>query len=57
MDPDPGKEIEVDPERGLKWILIWIRQNAVDQDPDQKRWIIARISNLFIRSSIINLFI
>ena len=36
MDPDPRKEIEVDPdpdldpERGLKWIRIRIRQNAVD---------------------------
>ena len=44
MDPDPGKEIEVDPdpdprkeievdpdpERGLKWIQIRIRPNAVD---------------------------
>ena len=31
MDPDPRKEIEVDPdpERGLKWI----RPNAVDPDP------------------------
>ena len=30
MDPDPGKEIEVDPdpERGLQWIRI--RPNAVD---------------------------
>ena len=32
MDPDPGKEIEVDPdpypERELKWIRI--RQDAVD---------------------------
>ena len=30
MDPDPWKEIEVDPdpERGLKWIRI--RPNAVD---------------------------
>ena len=30
LDPDPGKEIEVDPDprRGLKWIRI--RQNAVD---------------------------
>ena len=27
---DPGKEIEVDPERGLKWIRIRIRPNAVD---------------------------
>ena len=26
MDPDPGKEIEVDPERGSKWI----RPNIVD---------------------------
>ena len=57
MDPDPGKEIEVDPERGLKWIRI--RQNAVDPDPDPdpKRWIIASISDLFVRSSIIYLFI
>ena len=31
MDPDPRKEIEVDPERGLKWIRI--RPNAVDPDP------------------------
>ena len=36
MDPDPRKEIEVDPdpdldpERGLKWIQIRIRPNAVD---------------------------
>ena len=34
MDPDPRKEIEVDPdldpERGLKWIRIRIRPNAVD---------------------------
>ena len=36
MDPDPRKEIEVDPdpdldpERGLKWIRIPIRPNAVD---------------------------
>ena len=33
-DPDPRKEIEVDPdldpERGLKWIQIQIRPNAVD---------------------------
>ena len=33
-DPDLGKEIEVDPdldpERGLKWIRIRIRPNAVD---------------------------
>ena len=35
-DPDPGKEIEVDPDpepdprRGLKWIRIRIRSNAVD---------------------------
>ena len=42
MDPDPGKEIEVDPdpdldpERGLKWI----RPNAVDPDP--KRWYFAQ---------------
>ena len=37
VDPDPGKEIEVDPnpERGLKWIRI--RPNAVDPDPDPKR--------------------
>ena len=38
-DPDPGKEIEVDPDpepdprRGLKWIRIRIRPNAVDPDP------------------------
>ena len=34
-DPDPGKEIEVDPdldpERRLKWVRI--RLNAVDPDP------------------------
>ena len=36
MDPDPRKEIvvdpdpDLDPERGLKWIRIRIRQNAVD---------------------------
>ena len=36
MDPDPRKEIKVDPdpdldpERGLKWIRIRIRPNAVD---------------------------
>ena len=35
MDPDPRKEIEVDPERGLKWIRI--RPDAVDPDPDPKR--------------------
>ena len=35
-DPDPRKEIKVDPgpdldpERGLKWIRIRIRPNAVD---------------------------
>ena len=29
-DPDPRKEIEVDPERGLKWIRIRNRPNAVD---------------------------
>ena len=28
MDPDPEKEIEVDPERGLKWIRY--RQNVLD---------------------------
>ena len=28
MDPDPRKEIEVDPERGLKWIRM--RPTAVD---------------------------
>ena len=46
VDPDPRKEIEVDPdpdldpERGLKWIRIGIRPNAVDpggSDPDPKR--------------------
>ena len=36
LNPDPGKEIEVDPDpepdprRGLKWIRIRIRSNAVD---------------------------
>ena len=39
-DLDPRKEIEVDPyldpERRLKWIRI--RPNAVDPDPDTKRW-------------------
>ena len=33
-NPDPGKEIEVDPEQGSKWIRIWIRPNVVDPDPD-----------------------
>ena len=46
MDPDPGKEIEVDPdadldpERGLKWIRI--RPNAVDpggSGSGQMQWI------------------
>ena len=38
VDPDPGKEIEVDPdpERGSKWIRI--RPNVVDPDP--KPWIL-----------------
>ena len=35
MDPDPRKDIgvdpDLDPERGLKWIRI--RPNAVDPDP------------------------
>ena len=41
-DPDPRKEIEVDPdpdldpEQRLKWIRI--RPNAVDSDPNPKRY-------------------
>ena len=31
VDPDPGKEIDVDPKRRYKWIRI--RPNVVDPDP------------------------
>ena len=49
-DPDPGKEIEVDPDPGLKWIRI--RPNAVDPDP--KRWnkmIIVKVFRFYTKQS------
>ena len=42
VDPDPGKEIEVDPNldlaQGSKWTRIRIRPNEVDPDP--KHWLL-----------------
>ena len=39
MDPDPRKDIEVDPDLDPEWGLKWIRirPNAVYPDPDPKR--------------------
>jgi len=53
VDPDPRKEIEVDPdldpERGLKWIRI--RPNAVDPDP--KRCLFMMITSATVNAELL----
>ena len=57
MDPDPRKEIEVDPdldpERGLKWFRI--RPNAVDPGGSGSETLNPSISNLKLQDHVIKI--
>ena len=50
MDPDPRKEIEVDPdpERGLKWIRI--RPNAVDPGGSGSETLVKKMMNFLFEN-------